>query len=159
MKGRKGAEREKRMSLVEVFLSTPEKKKMKKKTQQKTSHPKQPQRGPEDLHHQDLDEKRRVRRVRQRRRGPHDAHAEAAREVGPPRRQARREQSVAARVRRHGPGPVGVLVDVLDLGLEDNGDDDAVDGDGLAKDDAEDRKGREEEEMVLEKRTIFRFEV
>ena len=113
------------------------KKKFKKLDEKKTTHPEQPQRGPKDLHHQDLDEQRRVRRVRQRRRRPHHAHAEPAREVGPPRRQARRKERVAARVRRDGPGAVRLLVDVLDLRLEDDGDDDAVDGDGLAEDDAE----------------------
>jgi len=52
-------------------------------------HPEEPQRRPEDLHHQDFHEQRRVGRVRQRRRRANDADAEPAREVGPPRRQAR----------------------------------------------------------------------
>lgn len=107
------------------------------KTSRHSTHPEQPQRGPEDLHHQDLDEQRRVRRVRQRRRGPHHAHAEPTREVGPARRQARREQRVAGRVGGQRPGTVRFLVDVFYFRLQDDGDDDAVDGDGLAEDDAE----------------------
>ena len=107
------------------------------KTSRDSTHPEQPQRGPEDLHHQDLDEQRRVRRVRQRRRGPHHAHAEPTREVGPARRQARREQRVAGRVGGQRPGTVRFLVDVFYFRLQDDGDDDAVDGDGLAEDDAE----------------------
>ena len=122
------------------FVSSALKRTNKKKKQpREETHPEQPQRGPEDLDHQDLDEQRRVRRVRQRRARPHDAHAEAAREVRPARRQARREQRVARGVGRHGPRAVGFPVDVLDLRLQDDGDDDAVDGDGLAEDDAGER--------------------
>lgn len=101
--------------------------------QQPYNQPKKPQHTTEDLNHQHLHKQRAVCRVRERSTGSIDAHAHAADQVAHADRDAGPEERVAGIV-------VGASVelffrDVVELGREDDGHDDAIYGDDFAEDD------------------------
>ena len=84
-----------------------------------------------------LDEEGAILRVGERAAAAADADAHAAREVAKAAANPSPEDSIACRLLCEGEGSgVCDLVWAFDLGLQDDGDDDAVDGHGLAEDDA-----------------------
>lgn len=93
----------------------------------------------EDLDDQDLDEERRVRSVSQSSTAAVNAHRNTTDQVADTHSQARPEQSEAGVICL---GVVQLLaLDAIQLGGEDDGHDDAVDGDDLAEDDGDEVLG------------------
>lgn len=103
--------------------------------QQANNEAKETQDGAENLNDEDLDEERAVGGISQCSARAVDAHGHAADEIASTNGEASPEEGEAGVV-RVGVGQ-DVIADVADFGREDDGHDDAVDGDDLAEDNAD----------------------
>lgn len=108
-----------------------------------TDETKETQDGTKDFHDENLDKQLRIRRIRHRRIGTGDADRDTTEQVAHAHSDPRPEEQVAGQVIVARPELVGRLKVARDLGAEDDGHDDAVDGHNFAEDDTDQVLGRD----------------